>query len=183
MLHRRLLHGDVGVWWFLFLSFVDWHRVLQRECGMHTAQAQIWMFLFSFLVCFCLLVSVVDLQRVLKRGVGCRGCTDVYLEQVGDVQKQLLPPPAAAATAPSHHHCPVIAPVLAFSEQIVFPVILTLRLFTCHVFWFQRGGVKTLGICHRLHDLEINFCPCFFGTIVGRFLSKSAPAYTLWYCI
>ena len=23
MLHRRLLHGDVGVWWFLFLSFVD----------------------------------------------------------------------------------------------------------------------------------------------------------------
>ena len=102
MLHRRLLHGDVGVWWFLFVSFVDWHRVLQRECGMHRHR-----FGYLVLVFFsCLFLSVgvcCRLAACTKKGVGCRGCTDVYLEQVGDVQKQLLPPAAAATAAPSHH--------------------------------------------------------------------------------
>ena len=160
MLNRRLLHGDVGVWWCLFVPFVDWHRVLTIEllnerdvwCTLH--RYRFGYVLVVFFSCLFLSVGVCcRLAACTKRGVGCRGCTDVYLEQVGNVQKQLLPPPAAN-TAPSHHttSIPVIAPVLAFSEQLVFPVILSLRLFTCHVFSFRRGGVKSpawqcSGIC------------------------------------
>ena len=136
MLHRRLLHGDVGVWRLVFVSFVDWHRVLQRECGVH--RHRFGYMVVVFFSCLFLSVGVCcRLAACTKKGCGMQRVHRRLLGASGRRAK------AASSSCccccyctipPHHHHCPVIAPVLAFSEPLVFPVILSLRLFTCHVF-------------------------------------------------